>query len=59
MAVSTLAEKEKIEEKIEKRKIIVHKIAIDLETAKDVVKKGKTGFFTRLGFLKPKREEIV
>lgn len=58
MTTSTLAEKEKIEEKIEKRKLIVHKIVIDLETAKDVVEKEKTGLFARLGVLKPKHEEI-
>jgi hypothetical protein len=58
LAVSTLAEKEKIEEKIEKRKLVVHKIAIDLETAKNVVEKDKTRFFAKLGVLKPKREEI-
>jgi hypothetical protein len=58
LTASTLAEEKKIEEKIEKRKLIVHKIAIDLETAKNVVEKEKTGFFARLGVLKPKRGEI-
>ena len=58
MVVSTLAKEEKIEERIEKRKLIVHKIAIDPETAKNVVEKGKTGIFAKLGFLKPKHEEI-
>ena len=58
MVVSTLTKEEKIEERIEERKLIVHKIAIDLETAKNVVEKGKTGFFAKLGFLKPKHEEI-
>ena len=47
-----------IEERIEERKLIVHKIAIDLETARRVVEKGKTKFFAKLGFLKPKHEEI-
>lgn len=37
---------------------MVHKIAIDLETARNVVENGKTGFFAKLGFLKPKYEEI-
>ena len=46
------------EERIKERKLIVHKIAIDLETANNVVEKGKTGFFAKLGFLKPKHEEI-
>ena len=58
MVVSSLTKEEKIEERIEERKLIVHKIAIDLETAKNVVEKGKTGFFAKLGFLKPKHEEI-
>jgi len=58
LVVSTLAKEEKIEERIEKRKLIVHKIAIDFETTKNVVEKSKTGFFAKLGFLKPKREEI-
>lgn len=46
------------EEKIAERKLIVHKSAIDLPTAKDIVEKEKTGFFSRLGFFKPKSEEI-
>ena len=58
MVVSTLAKEKKIEERIEKRKLIVHKIAIDLKIAKNVVEKDKTGFFAKLGFLKPKHEEI-
>lgn len=58
MVVSTLTKEEKIEERIEERKLIVHKIAIDPETAKNVVEKGKTGFFAKLGFFKPKHEEI-
>ena len=58
MVASTLVKEEKMEERIKKRKLIVHKIAIDLETAKRVVEKGKTGFFAKLGFLKPKHEEI-
>jgi len=55
---STLAKEEKNEERIQERKLIVHKIAVDLETVKNVVEKGKTGFFAKLGFLKPKHEEI-
>ncbi len=58
MVASTLAKEEKIEERIQERKLIVHKIAIDLETAKNVIEKDKTGFFAKLGFLKPKHEEI-
>jgi len=58
LVVPTLTKEEKIEEIIQKRKLVVHKIAIDLETAKNIVEKGKTGFFAKLGFLKPKHEEI-
>jgi len=58
LVVSALAKEKKIEERIEERKFIVHKIAIDLESAKNVVAKDKTRFFAKLGFLKPKHEEI-
>ncbi len=58
MVASTLAKEEKIEERIQERKLIVHKIAIDLKIAKNVIEKDKTGFFAKLGFLKPKHEEI-
>ncbi len=50
-------EGEKIEERLEKRKL-VDKAAIDLETAVDVAEKNKTRFFGKRGFLKSKREEI-
>jgi len=58
LTASTLTKEEKTEERIKERKLIVHKIAINLETANNVVEKGKTGFFAKLGFLKPKHEEI-
>lgn len=58
MVASTLAEEEKIEEMIEERKLVVHEIAMDLENAKNIVEKDKTGLFAKLGILKPKREEI-
>ncbi len=58
MAVSTLAKEEEMKEKIEERKLIVHKIAFDLETIKNIVEKDKTKFFAKLGFFKPKHEEI-
>jgi hypothetical protein len=58
LVASTLAKEEKIEERIKERKLIVHKIAIDLKITKEVVEKDKTGFFAKLGVLKPKREEI-
>jgi hypothetical protein len=54
----TLAKEEMDEEKPLKRKLIVHKITVDLETVRNVVEKDKTRFFAKLGFLKPKHEEI-
>lgn len=58
MAASTSTKEEKTEERIRERKLIVHKIAVNLETARNVIEKDKTGFFAKLGFLKPKHEEI-
>ncbi len=58
MAVSTLAKEEKMKDKIEKRKLIVHKIAFDLEAATNIVEKDKTKFYAKLGLFKPKHEEI-
>lgn len=58
LAVSTLAEEEKMKERIEERMLIVHKVSFDLEAAKNIVEKDKTKFFAKLGFFKPKREEI-
>lgn len=47
-----------MKERIEERKLIVHKIAFDLEAAKNIVEKDKTKFFAKLTFFKPKHEEI-
>jgi len=58
MVESTLAEEGKIEEMIGERKLVVHEIAMDLEGTKNIFEKDKTRFFAKLGFLKPKREEI-
>jgi len=58
LSASTSTKKEKLEERIGERKLIVHKIAIDLQGARNVIEKGKTRFFAKLGFLKPKHEEI-
>ena len=58
MVAFTLAKEEIDEEKPLKRKLIVHKITVDLETVRNVVEKDKTRFFAKLGFLKPKHEEI-
>lgn len=55
---SALAEEEKVEERIEGRKLIVHRIAVSHEDIRNVIEKEKTGFFAKLGFLKPKHEEI-
>jgi hypothetical protein len=56
--VSTIVKEDILKERIEKRKLIVHKIAFDLETAKNIVEKDKTRFYSKLGFFKPKHEEI-
>jgi len=58
LVASTLAEEEINEEEPPKRKLIVHKIAVDLETVRNVIEKDKTRFFAKLGFLKPRHEEI-
>jgi hypothetical protein len=58
LAVSTLAKEEKMKERIEERKIIVHKVAFDLEAAKNIVENDITRFFAKLGFFKPKHEDI-
>ena len=58
MTVSTLAKEEKMKERIEERKLIVHKVAFDIEAAKKIVEKNKTRFFAKLGFFKPKHKEI-
>jgi len=58
LCASTLTKEGKFEERIGERKLIVHKIAIDFEGARNAVEKDKTKFFAKLGFLKPKHEEI-
>ena len=58
LGASILAEEELNEEKPLERKLIVHKITLDLEAVRNVIEKDKTKFFTKLGFLKPKLEEI-
>jgi len=58
LAAPTSAKEEKIEERIQQRKLMVHKVAIDLETAENIVDIGKTRFFAKLGLLRPRHEEI-
>lgn len=58
LAASTSTKEEKIEEIIQKRKLMVHKVAIDLETAENIVDRGKTRFFAKLGLLRPRHKEI-
>lgn len=58
MTVSTLAKEEKMKERIEERKLVVHKLALQIEAAKNIIEKDKTKFFSKLGFFKPKHEEI-
>jgi hypothetical protein len=58
LVASALAEEEMNEEKRTKRKLLVHKVMVDLEAVRNAIEKDKTRFFTKLGFLKPKHEEI-
>ncbi len=58
MGGSGSTKEEELEERIGERELVVHKIAIDLEGARDVAEQGKTGFFAKLGFLKPRHDEI-
>ena len=58
LVASTLAKEEIDEEKTPERKLTVHKIFVGLETVRKVVEKDKTSFFAKLGFLKPKQEDI-
>jgi len=53
-----LIQEEKIEEIIQQRKLIVHKVAIDLETAENIVDRDKTKFFAKIGLLRPRHKEI-
>jgi hypothetical protein len=58
LVASPLAKEEIEEEKTPERKLIVQKIFVNLETVTNVVEKDKTSFFAKLGFLKPKQEDI-
>lgn len=58
MGASKVVKEEANEENTPKRKLIVHKTIVDLETVRNVIEKNKTGFFAKIGFLKPKHEEI-
>lgn len=58
MLASTLDEENISVEEIPTRHLIIHKLAVNLEGVREVVEKKKTKFFTKLGFLKPKNEEI-
>lgn len=57
MTVATLA-KEEVKERTEERELIVHKINFDNMAAKNIVEKDKTKFFAKLGFFKPRHEDI-
>ncbi len=57
MAVSLLA-KDEMKERIEERKLIVHKIAFDIKKAQDIIEKDKTKFFAKLSFFRPRQEDI-
>lgn len=46
------------EEKIKEISLIVHKAVIDPSNAKSIVERQKNRYFAKLGFLKPKHEDI-
>jgi hypothetical protein len=58
LVASTLNDEDIKIEKIPTRHLIVHKLTVNLESAREVVEKDKTKFFAKLGFLKPKHKEI-
>lgn len=47
-----------MKESIAERKLIVHKVAFDLKAAENIIEKDKTKFFAKLGFFKPRHEDI-
>jgi hypothetical protein len=51
-------EEQSYEENIKEPSLLVHKASIDLSCIKKITYEQKNNFFTKLGFLKPKREEI-
>jgi hypothetical protein len=56
---STVCFEEKCyEERVREPNLVVHELSVDLSGIGKVVNKRKTRFFTKLGFLKPKREDI-
>ncbi len=57
--VASILDEEDIEiEKIPTRHLIVHRLSVNLDNIREVVEKNKRKFFAKLGFLKPKYEEI-
>jgi hypothetical protein len=57
LAASTL-NKEVVTEKISTRHLLVHELNVNPEGVRGIIEENKTKFFTKLGFLKPKQEEI-
>jgi hypothetical protein len=45
-------------ERVREPNLVVHEASVDLSGIRKIVDKQKTKFFTKLGFLKPKREDI-
>ncbi len=50
--------KEEMAEITEERELIVHQTGFDTMAAKNIVEKDKTKFFAKLGFFKPRSEDI-
>jgi hypothetical protein len=58
LVASTLNKEEVRTEKMSTRHLLVHELNVNLEDVKGIIKENKTSFFAKLGFLKPKQEEI-
>jgi hypothetical protein len=58
LAASTLNREEVVTEKISTRHLLVHELNVNPEGVRGIIEENKTKFFTKLGFLKPKQEEI-
>lgn len=59
MTISSVLTEELGMECIGERTLIVHQIAYDLDTARQLVESEKPKWFTKLGFLKPASNEII
>ncbi len=47
-----------MKERIDKRQLVVHRIAFNVKSVKNIVEKDKTKFFAKLSFFRPRNEDI-